>query len=426
MVASVSGISVSEVLASKCGTITIDQGSATPGSGTTSTNFLFSVHVIDTSGKAPAWVRVRFPNGSYKDLTASGSDYAAGVIFSGARQLPVGTWSYTFTIPMKNGKTCSAPGNPSVVTVTALPSPTPKPTPSPKPTPRPTPPPTPKPAPTPAPRPTPRPTPARTATPTSTPALLQASPSGTAVASPSRTTDPTSGPNATAAIVAVLPAGGGGPGAPGGGSGGSESSGLDDRFDAGPGSAGFGSLFPPTPLFAWGTTTAAGILLFLFLVRRRSGDEERSLATFVFEFAGAGAPPAIDPVAIEPLVLAPVHPAAKPTKKRGTTKRDNLEVAPEGAPLASTAGPREFRKPPAKGVERVFVSYQGVPLGTTADELRSEELARLQRGDEVEIIASQGGYLNVRLPTGETGWIPRGTVTGTRPGVAGGEKASHH
>src|SRR5438876_5455806 len=128
MVASVSGISVSEVLASKCGTITIDQGSATPGSGTTSTNFLFSVHVIETSGKAPAWVRVRFPNGSYKDLTASGSDYAAGVIFSGARQLPVGTWSYTFTIPMKNGKTCSAPGNPSV-TVTALPSPTPKPTP---------------------------------------------------------------------------------------------------------------------------------------------------------------------------------------------------------------------------------------------------------------------------------------------------------
>jgi hypothetical protein len=97
------------VLASKCGTITIDQGSATPGSGTTSTNFLFSVHVMDISGKAPAWVRVDFPNGSYKDLTASGSDHAAGVIFSGARQLPVGTWSYTFTSRRSTAKPAPRP-----------------------------------------------------------------------------------------------------------------------------------------------------------------------------------------------------------------------------------------------------------------------------------------------------------------------------
>ena len=246
------------------------------------------------------------------------------------------------------------------------------------------------------------------------------------MASPSRTTDPTTGPNATAAIVAVLPSGGSGPGAPGGGSGRSESSGLNDRFGGGPGSAGFGSLFPPTPLFAWGTTTAVGILLFLFLVRRRSGDEERSLATFVLEFAGAGAPPATDQVASEPLVRGLVRPPAEPATKRGTAKRHDLAVAPHQTALAATPEPREFRKPPAKGVERVFVSYQGVHLGTAPDELRSEELARLQRGDEVEIIASQGGYLNVRLPTGESGWIPRGTVTGTRPGVAGGGKASHH
>ena len=51
-------------------------------------------------------------------------------------------------------------------------------------------------------------------------------------------------------------------------------------------------------------------------------------------------------------------------------------------------------------------------------------LARLERGDEVEIVDSQEGYLNVRTPNGLTGWIPRGTVTGVRPSTPGGSKAA--
>ena len=31
---------------------------------------------------------------------------------------------------------------------------------------------------------------------------------------------------------------------------------------------------------------------------------------------------------------------------------------------------------------------------------------RLDRGDEIEIIGQDGGFIQVRTPTGEIGWIP--------------------
>jgi SH3-like domain-containing protein len=55
-------------------------------------------------------------------------------------------------------------------------------------------------------------------------------------------------------------------------------------------------------------------------------------------------------------------------------------------------------------------------MSTRPDEL-SQEVARLQRGDELEVLGSQEGYLNVRTPVGEAGWIRRGTVSGKAPTV---------
>ena len=91
------------------------------------------------------------------------------------------------------------------------------------------------------------------------------------------------------------------------------------------------------------------------------------------------------------------------------------------ATAASTTAraPSAFARPAAKGVERVFVSYQGVRMAAMPDEFQPM-LARLERGDEVEIIGSHEGYLNVRTPIGLTGWIPRVTVTGVRPSARGG------
>jgi hypothetical protein len=44
--------------------------------------------------------------------------------------------------------------------------------------------------------------------------------------------------------------------------------------------------------------------------------------------------------------------------------------------------------------------------------LRSDELGRLDRGDEVEILGSHEAFLQVRTPDNVTGWILRHTIIG--------------
>ena len=68
--------------------------------------------------------------------------------------------------------------------------------------------------------------------------------------------------------------------------------------------------------------------------------------------------------------------------------------------------------PATKGVERAHVTYRRVRIGSEPDDVRSVELARLDRGDEVEILESHEGFLRVRTPDGVTGWIQRHTVVG--------------
>src|SRR6476646_8451921 len=75
------------VAARTCGTLTINNGTVNPGSGTTSTQFTFTVKVADTSGAAPQWVRVNV-NGTSTALTATGSNFVSGVTFSLKRTLP--------------------------------------------------------------------------------------------------------------------------------------------------------------------------------------------------------------------------------------------------------------------------------------------------------------------------------------------------
>lgn len=183
-----------------------------------------------------------------------------------------------------------------------------------------------------------------------------------------------------------------------------------------------GSLAVPRPIFVWLGTTIGGLLLFLFLVRRRRRDDAPSLATFVLEGA---APVAPQTVPTPPGVSLPPPPTASPPakpeepRKRSRGKRTLPAVASAGGGTASTVVASSFAKPPAKGVERVFVTYRGVPMTAAPDQIRPM-VARLERGNEIEIIGSHEGYLNVRTPSGLTGWIPRVTVSDVRPPAPGG------
>ena len=185
----------------------------------------------------------------------------------------------------------------------------------------------------------------------------------------------------------------------------------------------FASLSIGNPIFAWLGTTAGGILLFLFLVRRRPRENSPSLATFVFDSHVPVAPRAMAPpppvIAAPPAAPASSKTDSKAPKKTAARKAAQSVAAPDALAASSAAAPSAFAKRPAKGVERVFVSYQGVRMASVPDEF-SPMLARLERGDEVEIIGSHEGYLNVRTPIGLTGWIPRVTVTGVRPSPRGG------
>lgn len=67
--------------------------------------------------------------------------------------------------------------------------------------------------------------------------------------------------------------------------------------------------------------------------------------------------------------------------------------------------PLLFEDGPDRGVIRRQVTYHLVRLSDAPDDLRSQEIMRLDRGDEVEIIDEQDSYIQVRTPTGEVGWI---------------------
>ena len=58
------------------------------------------------------------------------------------------------------------------------------------------------------------------------------------------------------------------------------------------------------------------------------------------------------------------------------------------------------------------MGYRRVRVSDAANDVGSRELGRLDRGDEVEVLGSFEGFLQVRTPDGVTGWIPRQTIVG--------------
>jgi hypothetical protein len=158
---------------------------------------------------------------------------------------------------------------------------------------------------------------------------------------------------------------------------------------------------------------AASSVFFLVGRRRRRDDEPAKVPKTSKVPAALPAAVVVDPMdAIVDEDLAPVDDDAPLKESRKATKRATAATA--AAAVATSV--RTFGKPPPKGVERAMVGYRRVRISSEPDAVRSVELGRLDRGDEVEILESHEGFLRVRTPDDITGWILRHTVVGAPAG----------
>jgi hypothetical protein len=171
----------------------------------------------------------------------------------------------------------------------------------------------------------------------------------------------------------------------------------DVALDDGPGSdlpAGWTWL--STPLGIWMITSLGGVCLFLLVVRWPLRDDDIPPGPFRMALVPAAAP------------TARRRGPWRRLRRRPPVTRD--DHATEAIPELPPSAPRAFDGPPARGVERFTIGYQRVRLSAAADDLRSTEVGRLERGDEVELLGSFEGYIQVRTPSGATGWIHRNTI----------------
>jgi len=356
----------------------LSAGTVSPASGSTATNFGFSVIYTDNAGCPPDPIVVVIDGIGTFPLPWISGDLTTGATFGQQLPLPAGTWGYHFDASSGTGvgqRTVTFTNvDPAVVQVLAPPPP-PKPTPTPKPTPPPTPPPTQAP-----------PAPTDTPPPAATPSTPVESPTGP-VASLS-TPVPTATPSvaSTGAIGGVI----GGPPPPPAGAGGASWSTIFDLNHV------------PRPLLALAVSSAgtlAGLGLFVLLSGRLLGASR-----------GGG------------LRLAPVA-------GRRTRRNDQpVESVPEPTPTSDVMAPPAavdpawsgsksrapilFSAPPGPGIDRCRIVSRLVPLRSEPDELSRLYSARLDVGDEVDVLRQDGPFCFVQTPSGAEGWVPGLTLTG--------------
>lgn len=382
--------------------MTLTDGKAGPAIGFTTTTFTFTVRYTDNGGCTPSLIRVEIPGRPNLSMTPTGSDFQGGVVFNASTTLPVGSWTYRFRASSGSGAglrtVLLTTVSPSKVVVLG-PTPTPSPTPTPEPTPRPTPRPTP--TPTPRPKPTPKPTSGPTATPggsgsthgTPKPSRSPAPGSGGSGAGP---TPPRDDDDGSAAVLGTID--------------------DDGSFGGSSGSGGgidLSSVGGLAPIAAWVSSTLLGLAVFAWVLRRPQGDQASPLAgalSMVAQARGLGR--TADGGAAEATDM--------PGSQAGADVSLSSAAIVETAPLASatrltamqTRPPLTFAAGPGRDVVRRNITYRLVRVSDAPDDLRSRELFRLDRGDEVEILGQESGFLQVRTPTGIVGWIRSASVIG--------------
>jgi hypothetical protein len=73
---------------------------------------------------------------------------------------------------------------------------------------------------------------------------------------------------------------------------------------------------------------------------------------------------------------------------------------------------RRFAKPAGRGVERRTVGYRQVRVSAGPDDVRTPEVGRVDRGDEIELIGEDASFFLIRTPDGVEGWVPRFVILG--------------
>ena len=396
-------------------------GQAAPGSGTPQTVFDFAVEVSwKASCSPPQAVRVTIAGVASPTLALSPGQPSTAtgtttVTYAGQRTIgTAGTWTYEFAARL----TAAAPwvvlagSAPAAITINVpvTPKPTAKATPQPKPTPKPTAKATPKPRPTAKPTKAPpkaTPKPRQTRAPETT-----SDPKETPAATPPGSEDPTvppasehpsTGPDATRRplTAAVVPP----PGGP-----------LPPR---GPG------LTPPTSplpggtspfdialvLIAWVAFATAGSLLFAFALARRTGEDD-DLPPFTFALATAGASASVAGGGAPPAAGAPeaVDDVPDPEALIPRWRRPSLQAARQSHwAEEGTRVPQRFAADAPAG-ERRIVAYRLVFVSDRPQDRDAVELGRLDRGDEVEVLALDNGFARVRAPDGLEGWVDASTL----------------
>ena len=102
---------------------------------------------------------------------------------------------------------------------------------------------------------------------------------------------------------------------------------------------------------------------------------------------------------------------ANPARWLRPTLREQRQSGDRGM-AAAVHEPDRFGASPKAGVERRTIGYRLVRVSDGPDDIRSKEVGRLDRGDEVEVIAEHENFLRVRTPSGLEGWVPRVVIVG--------------
>jgi hypothetical protein len=169
------------------------------------------------------------------------------------------------------------------------------------------------------------------------------------------------------------------------------------------------------PLGVWISTTILGLWVFAWVLRRPQREADSPLAAALAMVAAAHEGFRRD-----------VPKQASGTGDASASPAEAASAIDDWAPLRSDAsrlsGNRptgwqarpalHFDKPAARDVVRRQITYRLVRLSDAPDDLRSTELMRLDRGDEIEIVGQELSFLQVRTPTGEIGWIPSVSIIG--------------
>lgn len=170
-----------------------------------------------------------------------------------------------------------------------------------------------------------------------------------------------------------------------------------------------------TPVVAWALTTAFGVIAFavyLWPVRRRRDDAVgrfTPVAASGTTVGTAGRSRLVGPEASQlgeiERPMADVRPPwlrrARPGDRLGGSDAD-----------VQARVPARFATPARPGAERHVITYRWVRLSDGPDERASNEMLRLDRGDEIEVIGEYEGALHVRTSDGLEGWVPRVVIVG--------------